>query len=125
MREKIKKNDFYLFLCTAFAALFLFLWQRGAAEEGAMAVVLRNGETVASYPLDADERIVLAGYKGGENVLVVRDGEACMEEADCPDGLCVKQGPVSKNGESIICLPHRLAVQIVGGETGETDILAR
>lgn len=126
MRGKLKRNDCYLFLGIAFASFSLFLWQRlAASEEGTMVVVSRNGDMIASYPLNTDERIVLTGDGGGSNVLVIRDGEAYMEEADCPDKLCVKQGPVGKNGESIICLPHKLAVQIIGGGTGEADILAR
>lgn len=126
MREKIKRNDVCLFLVIAFAAFFLFFWRSCAASGGGTAaVVSRNGETIGSYPLHTDGRIVLTGDGGGRNVLVIRDGEAYMEEADCPDKLCVKQGPVGKNGESIICLPHKLAVQIIGGETGEADVLAR
>lgn len=126
MWGKFKKNDFYLFLAVVCVALFLFLWQRCVASvEGAMAVVSRNGETIGSYPLDVEERIVLTGEGGERNVLVIRDGEAYMEEADCPDRLCVKQGPIGRNGESIICLPHKLAVQIAGEEMGEVDALVK
>ena len=39
-----------------------------------------------------------------------------MEEADCPDRLCVRQGAVSRVGESIICLPHELVVTVEGEE---------
>ncbi|MCI8845663.1 MAG: NusG domain II-containing protein [Lachnospiraceae bacterium] len=126
MREKWKRNDIWLFLAIVLAALFLFLWQRAAfSVKGAVAVVSRDGETIGSYSLDGEERIVFTGSGGERNVLTIRDGEAYMEEADCPDRLCVKQGPVGKNGESIICLPHKLAVQIISEQTGEADILVK
>lgn len=126
MAWKWKKNDFFLFLAVLLAALCFFLWQRYMiSSEGRSVVVSRNGETVGSYTLSVEDRIVFTGSEGERNVLMIRDGEAYMEEADCPDQLCVKQGPVGKNGESIICLPHKLAVQIVGGETGEMDSLVR
>lgn len=35
-----------------------------------------------------------------------------MEEADCPDKLCVKKGGVYRVSESIICLPHEVVVEI-------------
>ena len=126
MRGKLKKNDFYLFLAVVFAALSLLFWQRYVAStEGTVVVISRNGETIGSYPLDVEERIVLTGERGASNVLEIRGGEAYMEEADCPDRLCVKQGAIGKSGESIICLPHKLAVQIVGEETGEVDALVK
>lgn len=126
MWGKLKKNDFYLFLAVVFAAFFLFLWQRYVVSaEGTAAVVSRDGETIGSYPLNVEERVALTGEGGERNVLVIRDGEAYMEEADCPDRLCVKQGAIGKNGESIICLPHKLAVQIVGEEIGEIDALVK
>lgn len=126
MRERWKRNDIWLFLAIVLAALFLFLWQRAAfSVKGAVAVVSRDGETIGSYPLDGEEQIVFTGSGGERNVLTIRDGEAYMEEADCPDRLCVKQGPVGKNGESIICLPHKLAVQIISEQTGEADILIK
>ena len=126
MTWKFKKNDLGIFLAVSFAALFLFLWQHYAvSSEGMMAVVSRDGEIIGSYPLKTGERIVFTGDRGERNVLAIRNGEAYMEEADCPDKLCVKQGPIGKNGESIICLPHKLVVQIIGKEMGETDSLAR
>jgi hypothetical protein len=47
-----------------------------------------------------------------------------MKDADCPDKLCEKTGKISKNGETIVCLPHRVVVEIQGGE-GNVDSLVR
>ena len=52
------------------------------------------------------------GYQGGQNHLVIQDGCARIEEADCPDKLCVKQGTVSESGESLVCLPNRVVVAV-------------
>lgn len=49
------------------------------------------------------------------NLLSVSDSVVSMEAADCRDQICVHHIPVSAGGESIICLPHRLVVEIVGG----------
>ena len=45
-----------------------------------------------------------------------------MKDADCPDRLCVKQGSISKNGESIVCLPHKVIVTVTGGDGADYDI---
>ncbi len=44
-----------------------------------------------------------------------------MVKADCPDQLCVNQKPVSKNHESIICLPNRVVVEVESKEESEYD----
>lgn len=47
-----------------------------------------------------------------------------MTDADCPDGLCVNQRPISSDGESIICLPNQVVVQIVSQDESELDAVA-
>lgn len=50
------------------------------------------------------------------NLISVTGGTVIMESADCRDQICVRHKPVSSKGESVICLPHRLVVEIVGSE---------
>lgn len=55
------------------------------------------------------------------NLISVTDGIVVVEAADCKDQICVRHKPVSSKGESIICLPHRFVVEIVGDEvSGES-----
>ena len=37
-----------------------------------------------------------------------------MEDADCPDKVCVKTGKIKKPGQTIVCLPHRTVIEITG-----------
>ena len=48
-----------------------------------------------------------------------------MTKADCPDKLCVNQNAVSKNGESIICLPNKVVVTVDSSENSEFDAVAQ
>jgi len=50
------------------------------------------------------------------SAVFIEGGEAYLKEADCPDGLCVGMGKISRSGQSIICLPHKVVVDIVGGD---------
>ena len=55
------------------------------------------------------------------NLISVTGGMVVVEAADCKDQICVRHKPVSSKGESIICLPHRLVVEIIGDEiSGES-----
>ena len=50
--------------------------------------------------------------KVGECILVIKDGEAYMQEADCPNQICVHHSSVSHKGETIVCLPNRVIIEI-------------
>ncbi len=54
----------------------------------------------------------------GRNLISVEQGRIRVSEADCPDQICVDQGWISDGTAPIVCLPHRLMIQIVGGEEG-------
>lgn len=56
---------------------------------------------------------------GGYNLIHVENGSVFVSEADCENGDCIRQGTIRRTGESIICLPHKLAITIVGSAAGE------
>lgn len=37
-------------------------------------------------------------------------------DSSCPNKICVKSGWINKSGESIICLPNRAIIKILGEE---------
>lgn len=54
----------------------------------------------------------------GSNTVQVEKGRIRISEADCPDQVCVNQGWISGGAVPIVCLPHRLMVEIVEGGGG-------
>ncbi len=117
----MKKLDILL-LCgilLAAAALWLVLRPGG---EGAWAVVSVDGEISARYPLDVDRTVTIG--EGNYNVLQISDGQAAVIDANCGDLTCVHMGRISRQGESIVCLPHRLVISISGGETSGFDAVS-
>lgn len=124
-RKLIGRRD--LVLLAVFLVIGLILlawWQFRPAAAGGIAEVAVDGEVMAELPLAEDTEMVIEGYDGGENTLVIRDGEADITSASCPDGVCVRHRAVSRDGESIICLPNRVVVTIRGGEEGDVDGVA-
>lgn len=97
--------------------LVVFLTRR----EGAYVVIEINGKETAKYSLSIDGEYSI---NGGTNILVVKDGEAYLTYADCPDKTCVKTGKIKHVGESIICLPNRVAITIKGNTEDGVDIVS-
>jgi len=50
----------------------------------------------------------------GTNMVRIEPDGVYMENANCPDKLCVHQGKINRAGESIICLPNKIIVEITG-----------
>lgn len=90
------------------ALLFLIPWL--SATGGDTVVVEKDGKPFGRYALDEDRTVDIDSH----NRLVIRDGEAFMEWADCPDGDCLRQGKLDKTGGSIVCLPHRVVITVAG-----------
>lgn len=95
------------------AGLLFLLFRPGG--QGAWAVVTADGAEVARYPLDED-RTVRLGDGAGYNILQISGGAAAVIEADCGDHTCVRTGKISREGERIVCLPHKLMIRIEGGD---------
>lgn len=115
----MKKRD-WLFItgCLVIgAALFFFL--RIYKEEGNTAVVRVSGEVTATYTLAEDRRVLIEGKAGGTNTLVIENGTVRMTEASCPDKLCVHQGRVHLQGQTIVCLPNEVVIEILGTKKKE------
>ena len=104
------------------AALFLLASPRGTS--GRLIALVHDGDgAVHELPLDEDAVLEVATPLGA-NTVVVEGGSVRMDAADCPHGDCLRQRPISRPGEQIICLPHELWIEIVpedGGSSGMLD----
>ena len=124
----ICRNDIILTAAMALTALvlfILFLTMHGHAAGNTVYITL-EGREYGRYPLDSDITLEIKS-DGGNNILEIKDGKVSMIEADCPDGYCVSTGKIFRNGETIVCLPHRLVVEIRSLESpsDEFDLIAQ
>ena len=94
--------------------LFLLL---SPGEQGGRAEVLCRGEVVCVLPLDEDgEYEVLPGF-----TVAVEKGAVRVTSSDCSGQDCVRHRPISRRGESIVCLPREIVIRIPGEP--ETDFV--
>ena len=120
--KTIRRADIVLLILLLLSALFVFmlgLKDISGAEKGEPYVnITRNGKPYKTLSLDDDATIDM-----GSNTIVISDGAVYMKEADCKNQLCVNTGKISEPGQSIICLPNRIAVEIVNGEEGYDAVI--
>lgn len=119
-REKIFKDIIFVMGVLAVSLLIWLAFRYINGSSGDSVAVVRNGQEEGRYSLLEDNVYIISG-ETGYNLLVISGGEAFITDADCPDGLCMKQKPISRKGESIICLPHKLVIQIEAKEESDLD----
>ncbi|SEG03943.1 hypothetical protein SAMN02910276_01715 [Butyrivibrio sp. Su6] len=113
MDKKSKiRYDIILIIGLLVITVIIALAVRLTQKTGKTVVVSVDGVVKYTFPLDEDIEFKIEGYEGGTNYLVIKDGEAYLTEASCPDLLCVHMGKISSQGQSIICLPNRVVVEI-------------
>ncbi|MGN0341995.1 MAG: NusG domain II-containing protein [Roseburia sp.] len=125
MNRSFGKNDIFLLLALAVACV-LGLWALHICTAPGAKVQIRVDDiSYGTYDLDENQVIPVMVDGVCTNVVVISEGQVRMEEADCPDQLCVRQHAISNEKESIICLPNRVVVTVLGTEDAELDAMVR
>ncbi|MBQ9673927.1 MAG: NusG domain II-containing protein [Ruminococcus sp.] len=107
----MNKKDLILIGAVLLAALLGFLFFNTDKDKGSTVVITLDGNQYGTYPISTDKTITVKS-ENGINTVVIKSGEVYMQDADCPDKYCVDKGHISKVNDTIICLPHKLVVEI-------------
>lgn len=117
----MKKKDIILGIGIITVALLMLLFmQINRGEEGDRIQVTLDGKVYGTYSLEKDQVIEIE--EGSfYNKIRVEDGKAYMEEANCLDGYCEEQGKISRHTQTIVCLPHKLVVEVLESDNGKKE----
>lgn len=125
MLNYIKKGDIFVAILLLLISFSLVIFINRPREN--------SGDLYASIQLDGKEieTVELSKENSGEtiridsaygyNILEVGDGRIRAIESDCDEKIHIKQGWISNPGQTLICLPHRLVVE-VNAEDEQTKI---
>ena len=103
------------------------VWTGGSAGSGAPEAVVRMNEdgtdTEIRMALEGASRVERTVTGNGYTLhIVLTETEVWVESSDCPTQDCVHTGHISRSGQSIVCLPARVIVQLVGGSGGDDGV---
>ena len=95
-------------------------------DQGDQVIVKMDNQVYGTYPLSKDQEITIDVGDGQYNLLIIKDGFADVIDASCPDHLCVNMKSISLEGESIVCLPNKVIVEIDSDEAqSDIDVMAQ
>ncbi|MEE1312484.1 MAG: NusG domain II-containing protein [Lachnospiraceae bacterium] len=119
----MKKRDLILIISILLIAGIVYGVTLFTSSNGKRVVVTVDKETVIDESLSKNQEL-LVPQTNGENTILIKNGQVTMKEADCPDQICVHHKAITKSGETIVCLPHKVVVEIISDEESDVDIVA-
>lgn len=123
-RKIQKRNDIILIVVLFIFAIMTIVLMVLEQEDGARVLVKIDGQIEREFSLFDDTTYNIEFEDGSYNVLVIEDGYVQIIEASCPDQICVKHREISKSGETIVCLPNKLVIEIDSEYQSEIDGIA-
>lgn len=109
--SKKTRNDIILLAGILLLASLCLVIFSSLKTEGDSVLITLNGSPYKTLPLSEYTEIVVQNEQNS-NIIVVRDGKVYVSEATCPDKICKKHRPISKVGETIVCLPNKMTLRI-------------
>lgn len=114
-KKVITKADIVLFIVILVLGTAISAYAFVGGDKGEQVVIKVRGVEQGRYKLSENKSIDLKQHSH-TNTVLIKDGKVKMKYSDCNNQNCVHQGEISRTNESIVCLPNRVSIEIVGGE---------
>lgn len=129
---KLKRGDWIIIILVIVAGLSFMIpryWPSDQSSEKShnnktYARITVDGTEFKTVELTEEEQVIEVKSDYGLNKVKIHDHGVEMTDADCPDKVCLTFGFVTKPGQNIVCLPHRVLIEVIGdgGAQGDDEI---
>jgi hypothetical protein len=110
----VKAGDWILIAIILSLSLFLFARQASVPCTKGYVRVIQDSKQVREFRSDKDG-IYNFPVKYGTMRIELKGGAVRVAEAECPQQLCVNSGWIRQAGQSIVCVPNRIIIELQGG----------
>ncbi|MCI5735846.1 MAG: NusG domain II-containing protein [Eubacterium sp.] len=126
MQNKKRKNDIILIVIIIALSAMAFILINSFSSSGNEVIIEQNLKQTAVLNINKNQEYNLYDNNGNIcNTVLIKDGTVSMKYANCKDKICVNHNKISKNNESIICLPNKVVVTVVNDKNNDVDEVAR
>lgn len=123
--DKIVTLIILVIIILGFSFTFLYKHKNISSLSSRIAIIKHKGKVIKKIDLSKvkDEEIFVINSDNGHfNKVVIQKNKISISEADCPDKVCMKTGPISNPGDTLVCLPHKLIIIIEGKSPSKNKI---
>lgn len=113
----MNKSDIKLIVMLFLVIIGIFAFINITKEKGTIAEVYYEDRLITSIDLSIDKEYVVDGELG-DVVLEVKNNMIRVKEENSPEHICSKEGFIGDSSRTLICLPNKIIIKIVG----ESDI---
>ena len=114
-RKRLAASDVVLaFVLVSVSVLMTALLFKNTGNTALKAVVKKNGVTVQSVVLQDREPYEMCIDEEYNIILYIEKNGVTVVRSDCADKICVNTGKITKPGQTIVCLPARVSVELQG-----------
>lgn len=103
----LKKGDYIIIGAIAVAFVLSIVLLFSFSKQGSRVVIKQNNEIVYDQSINVDNLVDIK-----TNTVIIKDKTVYISYASCKNQICVNTGKISKKGESIVCLPNKVIVEI-------------
>ena len=122
---KIKKADIILAVLITVIGIVgsLYITFGNTEIKNGVVVVHKDNKIYGEYSLYEDREIDI---KDGDHInkITIKDGNVQMAFSNCGNQDCVRQGAIHDSSKSIICLPHKIVIEVISKDS-EYDSVSR
>lgn len=109
----MNSNDIKLVIVLLVITIFIFAFFNTTNKTGDIAEVYYCDDLILTIDLKKDGEYIVEGELG-DVVLEVLDNKIRVKEENSPRNICSKEGFIKDSSRSLICLPNKIIVKIVG-----------
>lgn len=125
-KKRIARPDLLLIGCLLLFGFGSSMFRSCTGKTGESVKITVDGQDYGTFQLmKENQEIPIQIADEVTNTLKISNGQAKMVQADCPDKLCMHQRAISRQGETIVCLPNKIVVEVFGGEDATLDSISR
>ena len=107
-----------IFIFGVIGSFFMILKPHGQTVQ-----IIQDGKVLYTIDLDnSDDRTIVTEYQGSKNVIRIQEHQIYMEDAECPDHICVKMGVLKSSASPIVCLPNKLIIRYTDNENTDAEV---
>lgn len=126
MKKRRRINDILLITALILIPIVMLIYSnlQQSTDINAFVLISIDGIEYKTLPLSDNVEFTIT-TNTGNNTVIIKDGSVWISDADCLNQVCVDHSSISKKGEQIVCLPHKVVLEIISEEESDIDSISQ
>lgn len=124
LKLSFRKGDWLAIMIVALLGITVALLfaEKTASSDPEIVQIFQDNQCIAEYSLSEDNTISVEGKYS--NLIQISGGRVAIIKSNCPGEDCIHSGWIDSTGRSIVCLPNKVEIRVLGAQT-DVDFVVR